>query len=389
MLRHARLACIRVNQRTNDGSIVRKLVKFATAVLTLVIASSAAVPVASALSIELKDVAADRVERQRAAAAGALPLPNTPNVAILDERMRKTGVTLAAPMLIRIFKAESELEIWKERDGAYVLFATYPICHWSGSIGPKLRQGDKQAPEGFYTLTREQIRHVGRWPKSLDLGFPNVFDQSLARTGSFILIHGGCSSVGCFAMTNPVMEEIHLLTSAAIDAGQEHVPVHVFPFRMTIMKMAEQALSPWSTYWANLKQGYDAFETSKRPPAVSVCDGRYSFEAAVEGRTTTGPLQACATTLSAIREQEQWLRSVPSPAASPLRIDPQLGRSSSLRGRAGAVALVRNGRTVRCALARPSCRKFAALKTQVVSRRRTLASTSPDRSNSRRSQPRS
>src|ERR1700709_1481267 len=105
--------------------------------------SLAGVERAEALSIELKDVAADRVERQRAAAAGALPLPGTPNVAVLQERLRDAGVTLAAPILIRIFKAESELEIWKQKDDAFVLFATYPICHWSGTIGPKLRDGDK------------------------------------------------------------------------------------------------------------------------------------------------------------------------------------------------------------------------------------------------------
>ncbi len=146
---------------------------------------------AQALSIELKDVAADRIERQRAAAAGALPLPGTPNVAILDERLREKRLKLSSPMIIRVFKTESELEVWKEKDGAFVLFATYPICHWSGSVGPKMRDGDKQAPEGFYTVNRAQTRHVGRWPKSLNIGFPNILEQSQARTGNNILIHGG------------------------------------------------------------------------------------------------------------------------------------------------------------------------------------------------------
>jgi len=223
---------------------------------------------AYALSIELKDVAADRVERQRAAAVGALPLPGTPNVAVLQERLRDKGVTLASPILIRIFKSESELEIWKRKDNAFVLFATYPICHWSGSIGPKLRDGDKQAPEGFYTVTRAQARHVGRWPVSLDIGYPNILDQSQARTGSNILIHGGCSSIGCFAMTNPVSDEIHQLTMAAIDAGENIVPVHILPFRMTDLNMAVQEKSPWMPFWNNLKEGYDMFERTKRPPAV-------------------------------------------------------------------------------------------------------------------------
>jgi murein L,D-transpeptidase YafK len=265
---------------------------------------------AHALSIELKDVAADRIERQRAAAAGALPLPGTPNVAILDQRLVEKRVRLASPIVIRVFKTESELEVWKELDGSYILFATYPICHWSGSVGPKLRDGDKQAPEGFYAVNRALSRHVGRWPKSLNLGFPNLLDQSEARTGNNILIHGGCSSVGCFAMTNPVMDEIHNLTEAAIEGGQEYVPVHVFPFRMTDANMKAKADSPWLHFWSNLKEGYDLFEQFKKPMSVSVCDGRYHFERVDSG---SGAITACSPTLTGIKDQEQWLRDVPPP----------------------------------------------------------------------------
>lgn len=284
----------------------------------------AGVGMVHALTIELKDVAADRVERQRAAAAGALPLPGTPNVAFLQERLRDKGVTLADPILIRIFKAESELEIWKQKGGAYVLFATYPICHWSGTLGPKLRDGDRQAPEGYYTLVRSQTRHVGRWPRSLDLGFPNILDQSQARTGSSILIHGGCSSIGCFAMTNPVSDEIHQLTVAAMDGGEQMVPVHVFPFRMTDKNLEAQASSPWKPFWTNLKDGYDLFDRTKRPPIVSVCGGRYIFREA-QARESSGPLEACGPTLAAIREQDRWLQDVPYP--TPLQ--PRLAAQST------------------------------------------------------------
>ena len=281
---------------------------WAGAAMTVISTSS------NALIIELKDVAADRVERQRAAAAGALPLPNTPNVAEFNNRLREKGVWLSSPVIIRVFKSESELEIWKEKDGAFILFATYPICHWSGSVGPKMRNGDKQAPEGFYTVNRAQTRHVGRWPKSLNIGFPNILDQSQARTGDNILIHGGCSSVGCFAMTNPVMDEIHNLTDAAIDGGQEHVPVHVFPFRMTDENMTANAASPWIGFWSNLKEGYDAFEQLHKPIAVSVCDGRYHFDR-VDRASEAGSLKACVPTLTGIHDQDQWLREVPVPAS--------------------------------------------------------------------------
>lgn len=270
------------------------------------------VDVARALTIELNDVAADRIERQRAAAVGALPLPGTPNVAVLQERLRDKGVSLAEPILIRIFKAESELEIWKQKGDSYVLFATYPICHWSGTIGPKLRDGDRQAPEGFYTVTRSQTRHVGRWPKSLDIGYPNILEQSQARTGSSILIHGGCSSIGCFAMTNPVSDEIHQMTVAAIESGEQIVPVHVFPFRMTDKNMAAQESSPWKAFWTNLKEGYDMFERTKRPATISVCGGRYIFRE-TRADESAGPLEACGPTLTAIREQDQWLSNVPYP----------------------------------------------------------------------------
>lgn len=280
--------------------------------VSLLLALLAASTPASALVIELKDVAADRVERQRLNAEGSLPLPGTPDIGSLNDRLRAAGVTLSSPIVMRIFKAESELEIWKEKAGTYVLFASYPICHWSGTLGPKLRTGDKQAPEGFYTITKAQLHHSGRWPKSLNLGFPNIYDQSLARTGSDILIHGGCSSVGCYAMTNPVMEEIYQLTFSALEAGETHVPVQVFPFHMTEDNMKARPNSPWTDYWANLKEGHDTFEKLKQQVKVGTCNGRYIFDTSSR---MAGPVEACAPTLVTIKDQDQWLNSVPPPAA--------------------------------------------------------------------------
>lgn len=250
------------------------------AAVALVTVQSALAPIASALSIELKDVASDRIERQRAAADGRLPLPNTPDLLLLNQRLAAAGVKSGAPVLLRIFKESSELELWLERSGSYVLFATYPICHWSGTVGPKLREGDKQTPEGFYTITRSQIRHLGRWRSAINLGFPNAYDTANNRDGSYILMHGGCSSVGCFAMTNPVIGEVYGLVKAAIGNGQRHVPLHIFPFRMTDANLARHAESPWQSFWASLKRGYDIFEQSYRPPRVSVCKGEYLVEEA-------------------------------------------------------------------------------------------------------------
>ena len=341
-------------------------------ILLALLAFAAAAGTASALSIELKDVAADRIERQRAAAEGALPLPGTPNVALLDQRLKEKAVNLSEPILIRIFKTESELEIWKQKNGAYVLFATYPICHWSGTTGPKLRSGDKQAPEGFYSLTRAQIRHVGRWPKSLDIGFPNIFDQSQARTGSSILVHGGCSSVGCFAMTNPVMDEIHLLASAAMDSGQDQIPVHVFPFRMTDASMTAQSSSPWTAFWINLKEGYDAFEKTKKPPRVNVCDGRYKFEDS-DRASNTGPITACSGMYAELQDQNRWLNTVPAPElAKPLNVS----LSSEVEKFSSSQPM--DQRHLRpsfnCPVSLPSCRRYLNAQHRFALKRATLQS---------------
>lgn len=240
---------------------------------------------AHAITIELKDVAPDRIERQRSAVAGELPLPGTPDVSKLNERLAAKGLEAGEEVFIRIFKAESQLELWMRRGDRFVLLDTYPICHWSGSIGPKLHEGDKQNPEGFYKIRRRHLHLAGRWPRSLNLGFPNSFDRSQDRTGSYILVHGGCSSTGCFAMTDPVMQEIYGLTEKALREGQDYVNIHVFPFRMTEENLSQHAGSEWQEFWRNLKQGYDAFETTHVPPRVGVCDKRYVVQELAPGQT--------------------------------------------------------------------------------------------------------
>ena len=235
-------------------------------------------PHAHAISIELKDVAADRIERQRAYVDGRTPLPRTPDMGRFKERLEAAGLKSGSPVLLRVFKETSELELWIEKGERCELFATYPICHWSGSLGPKLKEGDKQTPEGFYAVGQRQLRQLGRWPRAINLGFPNAYDRAHDRDGSYILMHGGCSSVGCFAMTNPVMSEIHGLAKAAIQGGQRYVPVHAFPFRMTDPALAAHASSPWHRFWTSLQAGYTSFERTKRPPRVSVCEGEYRIE---------------------------------------------------------------------------------------------------------------
>jgi murein L,D-transpeptidase YafK len=182
---------------------------------------------------------------------------------------------LGSPIMIRIFKAEAELEVWMQAGERFELLATYAICNWSGTLGPKLREGDKQSPEGLYSIGWRQLHQSRRWRRSLDIGYPNALDRVLARTGSSILVHGGCTTTGCFAMTDLVMAEIFQLSRAALSKGQERIAVHIFPFRMTPENMAAHADSPWQGFWADLKEAYDLFERTRLPPTVKVCDRRY------------------------------------------------------------------------------------------------------------------
>lgn len=383
------------SRRRGAASAVSSM--FAVSGLLFALCAHIAAP-ARAVTIELKDVAPDRVERQGKFAEGALPLPGTPDLSRFKERLDEAGVKLGTPVLLRVFKAESELEVWMRNGEGYKLFATYPICHWSGTLGPKIKEGDKQTPEGFYSVTRRQLHRIGRWPRSLNLGFPNAFDRAQARSGSYILVHGGCSSTGCFAMTNAVIEEIYGLTEAAIRGGQHHVPVHVFPFRMTEANLSKHSGSEWSAFWQTIRPGYDSFERTRRPPHVSVCDGRYQFTDAAPGEGgETSPLAVCGATDAAIRTLGRLARAAqvrpslwPTSQASRLgtmgrSLQPLRTASSGLeilRLMTRAVADARQQRssrpseprqsagqhqasrlpTLECSLKRASCRKVAALR---------------------------
>jgi murein L,D-transpeptidase YafK len=205
-------------------------------------------------------------------------LPGTPDLARFEERLAAHGVKRGAPVFIRIFKLESELELWVQKGDRFERFATYPICVWSGRLGPKLREGDRQAPEGFYTVDSEQLNPNSVMHRSFSLGFPNVFDRAHGRTGSFLMVHGGCASIGCFAMTHPAVDEIWRMVTAALEGGQPRFAVHVFPFRMSERALNFRKGYPWHGFWSDLKKGYDLFQPGRIPPAVSVCNGRYVFE---------------------------------------------------------------------------------------------------------------
>ena len=194
--------------------------------------------------------------------------------------LAQKGMTEESPILIRIFKVESELEVWKQKDDRrYYLFKSYPICSYSGKLGPKVQQGDRQAPEGFYLVNQDQMNPRSKYHLAFNIGFPNAYDRAYGRTGADLMVHGDCSSSGCYAMTDAVVEEIFILAREALAGGQTAFPLQAYPFRMTAANMASHKDDQWYGFWQNLKEGYDYFETTRLPPPVTVCERRYLINA--------------------------------------------------------------------------------------------------------------
>lgn len=203
------------------------------------------------------------------------------NVAIpskLVNKMKAYGMTPSSPIMLRIFKEENVLEIWKEKDtGRFAMLDSFEICKWSGKLGPKFKEGDRQAPEGFYTVNRHQLNPRSQYHLSFNIGFPNSYDRAHGRTGSHLMVHGDCSSAGCYSMTDERVEEIYALAREALEGGQERFQIQAFPFRMTPENMAKHAKSPHFEFWEMLKQGYDHFEITRVPPKINTCEKRYVF----------------------------------------------------------------------------------------------------------------
>ena len=196
----------------------------------------------------------------------------------LQDRLEARGFRFGAPAFIRIFKKEEVLEVWLQKDsGEYALFLDYPICIYSGELGPKTREGDKQSPEGFYTVGREAMNPNSQYHLSFNLGYPNAYDRAHGYSGSLLMVHGKCVSIGCYAMGDRQIEEIYTLVGAALQRGQPFVRVHAFPFRMTDANLAAYSEHRWYDFWRMLKPGYDYFERYHQPPEIDVIGGQYAL----------------------------------------------------------------------------------------------------------------
>ena len=237
--------------------------------------------------------------------AAVAPSDTARDIARLPDIARPPDTTILPPgpsgsfakgqaAFVRIFKKEGELELWLKRGPRYSLYKTFSICKWSGKLGPKVKNGDYQAPEGFYSVTARQLNPNSQYHLAFNVGYPNAYDRQHGRTGSALMVHGECASVGCYAMTNKGIEEIYGYVEAALRGGQREVPVHIFPFRMSEREIVAETggalaslfggggggSAQWGDFWRNLKEGYDIFERTGEPPTAYACNRRYVFGAA-------------------------------------------------------------------------------------------------------------
>src|ERR1700750_2955901 len=206
--------------------------------------------------------------------------------------LRQKKMPKTSPIVVRVFKEEAELEVWKQdSSGLFPLLKTYPICRWSGDLGPKLWEGDRQAPEGFYTITPELMNPNSDYYLAINTGYPNSFDKANNRNGSLLMIHGDCSSSGCFAMTDEAISEIYALARDSL-LGRPTFQVQAYPFRLTPANLARHRNSPNLAFWKMLKIGNDHFETTHLEPRVDVCDRRYVFDAQAPPNSPDAPVFA-------------------------------------------------------------------------------------------------
>ncbi len=216
--------------------------------------------------------------------------------------MAKKAMDRNSPIMIRIFKEEGVMEILKaNQSNRFEVIADYKICAWSGRLGPKVKEGDRQAPEGFYMLTPANLNPNSKYYLAINTGFPNRYDAANGRTGANLMIHGACSSSGCYSMTDQQVLEIYAFARDAFKGGQKAIQLEAFPFRMTAENMWKHRLSPNIDFWKMLKVGYDNFEVTKRPPEVEVCEKKYVFNQQASGPFNAGGKCPVMTTPPALQ----------------------------------------------------------------------------------------
>ncbi len=278
-------------------------------------------------------------------------------------RLRASGFSIHPRIYIRLFKLEKEVEVWISSKGQYKLYRSYDICKYSGELGPKLEEGDRQAPEGFYHLPMEDVLwRSKKWPQALNLNFPNILDAQHGRTGSYLLIHGGCSSKGCYALENGPMADLFALVSLAARGGQKVLPVHIFPFRFSNNNWAKYKSSRWGPFWKSLKPAYDYFNRNRTLPTIMVCAKGYLILPTKYHDDDPKPFGQCTPPLPLMGAtsdllQLDWVQA--------LHIRYKKMETSHAKAPPDHPAI-----KVQCNLKRPSCRKWLALKRKQLARKK-------------------
>jgi murein L,D-transpeptidase YafK len=261
-------------------------------------------------------LAACEENRPRGAARHNIPIP-----ADVQALMSVKGMNKSSPVLIRSFKKESELEIWKmASNGQYALLKSYPMCRWSGQLGPKKREGDRQAPEGFYDITPASMNPNSSFYLSFNMGFPNAFDRTHGRTGAHLMVHGACSSAGCYSMSDDQIAEIYAIVREAHNGGQRAVQMQAMPFRMSAENLAKHRYDANMPFWRNLKEGSDMFEVARVEPKVSVCQARYAFNRTGDCREDPTKQQIAASAAEKRRQDEAQVAALVARGTPAIRL---------------------------------------------------------------------
>lgn len=284
--------------------------------------------------------------------------------AALIERLAAIGYKKNIGLYLRIFKEEKLLEVWIKSDKAYKLYKSYDICNFSGKLGPKVVEGDKQAPEGFYHVPAEDVQwNSAKWPRALNLAFPNIFDALKKRTGSYLLIHGGCSSVGCYALKNGPMSELYDLVAVALRKGQKVLPIHIFPFRLTAKNWKKYNEHKWAAFWKQLQPVYDQFNADRSLPSIMVCQTGYQVyssrgfvdDASEVRQSCLQPLPLASQVVPKLAGLS-WVRQLQEKYKKMIKIARKNGGNKGPRIK------------VRCNLKLASCKRWLALRKRMLKR---------------------
>jgi murein L,D-transpeptidase YafK len=198
--------------------------------------------------------------------------------ALVKEKLTKAGVdTSHFEIFIRVFKQDAKLEVWAKSKNItpYKLVETYAICQSSGVLGPKRKQGDGQVPEGFYQVG--SFNPTSEFYLALGVNYPNKSDKikgDQTDPGGDIMIHGNCVTIGCMPLTDDKIKEVYIMAVEAKNKGQQSIPIHIFPAKLTSQGMAHlKSITNDAAkikFWANIQQGYLYFENKKLLPEITV-----------------------------------------------------------------------------------------------------------------------